>query len=243
MFQEYAMETGNEMEGYETTTSTADKTIEDYQKEQLELQGINIFINNIVTPLIVAIVGIGVTIITIMGNRFVKNVEAKTALTKAMKKDTARVEAIKYIETTVEAAVAANMQMANKMKASGHKLTPEESRLLNERARRTIYASLPPEFDDGGVLLALIGNREKLDNIVDNLIEKYVYEYKIKSTQPNNLKEAIQQKPIQGVLDSSMYESTIPVVPTEIKPPSVPNTTVMNITPQSSKQKSRGRIR
>lgn len=242
MFQEYAMETGNEMEGYETTTSTTDKTIEDYQKEQLELQGINIFINNIVTPLIVAIVGIGVTIITIMGNRFVKNVEAKTALTKAMKKDSARIDAIKYIETTVEAAVAANMQMANKMKASGHKLTPEESRLLNERARRTIYASLPPEFDDGGVLLALIGNREKLDNIIDNLIEKYVYEYKIKLNQPNNLKEVIQNS-MQVNQNPIVKDEPIPVVSTETKPQSVTNTTVTNIPPRSSKPKSRGRIR
>lgn len=152
----------------------------------------------IIVPIIAAI---GVAIVVVIKHRadkIAKSVVAKNELDEMGKKNTIRKDIISSLSTVVEAAVGSNMQLADAMKKSGNGLTPEQVAELNRTAKELVLNSLPPSLtNDDGVLLEIIGGRDRLDAIITSMMEKYVYEYKLrpKVQQP----EPMEQKPVSSI--------------------------------------------
>lgn len=124
-------------------------------------------------------------------SRIVKSFEAKNDLESMVKLNEMKSLLLKEIGTTVDSAVGSNMQLADKMKEGNedHKLTDDQVKELNATAKKLIMDSLPDTLTkEGGSLLNIIGGNDKLNSIIDGMLEKYVYEYKSKSSssKPNN---------------------------------------------------------
>lgn len=97
---------------------------------------------------------------------------------------------LEEMETIVQAAVLSNMQIADKMKEGGKKLAEEQINQLNEAADQMIYKALPSSLtDENGTLLKLIGGKERLDSIIDGMVEKSVIEGKAKLIASKNNRE------------------------------------------------------
>lgn len=138
-------------------------------------------LNNIFTPVFVVIGGAVVIYVKHFADKFAKILIAKNEIAEMEKQSTVRKDLLEVIATTVESAVASNMQLANSMKRSGTKLTEDQIMELNNSAKSLIMNALPQGLtEEGGVLLDIIGGRDKLNAIIDSMMEKYVYEYKIK---------------------------------------------------------------
>lgn len=140
--------------------------------------------DHIIVPIIMAI-GVGILfVLKHYIDKISKSIVAKNEISAMEKQSTVRKELLTTLSTIVEAAVGSNMQIANAMKANGEKLTPEQISELNQSAKKLVINSLPPSLtNDGGVLLEIIGGREKLDAVIDSLMEKSVYEYKVRAKQ------------------------------------------------------------
>lgn len=118
-------------------------------------------------------------------SRIVKSFEAKNDLESMVKLNEMKSLLLKEIGTTVDSAVGSNMQLADKMKEGNedHKLTDDQVKELNATAKKLIMDSLPDTLTkEGGSLLNIIGGNDKLNSIIDGMLEKYVYEYKSKSS-------------------------------------------------------------
>ena len=103
------------------------------------------------------------------------------------KKNTIRNELLVTLSEVVKAAVASNMELSDQMKQNGHKLTDDEIRELNGTVMRLVMNTLPPSLtNDDGVLLEIIGGKDKLESIIKSMMEKYVYEYKIDKLKNKN---------------------------------------------------------
>ena len=129
-----------------------------------------------------------VTLLQKFGNKITKSIDAKNEIAALNKQSATRIQLLEELKVFVEAAVASNMQLAEKMKeASGGKLDEEQSNELKQAAKDLVYKVLPASLtDDDGVLLEVIGGRGRLDAIIDNLIEQYVFEYKNPSKKKNS---------------------------------------------------------
>jgi hypothetical protein len=85
------------------------------------------------------------------------------------------------IDKIVEGAVCANIQFAEELKerSNDRKLTAAQSNQLHNAAKQLIYNSLPASLkDEDNALLKLIGDKQALDTLVENMIEKHVIEWK-----------------------------------------------------------------
>lgn len=137
--------------------------------------------NYLVIPFIALIGGAIILLIKQQVDRAVKSFVAKNEIANMEKKNAIRLQLTKTIEEHVEAAVASNMQLADEMKKSGQKLEEYQIMQLNESAKTLVLNSLPPSLtEEDGVLLEIIGGRDRLDAIISSMMEKYVYQYKAK---------------------------------------------------------------
>ena len=141
--------------------------------------------DNIMSPILAVL---GVALVFIFKNRFdkiSKSIVAKNEIAEMKNKNTIRKELMEIIASNVEAAVASNMQIAAAMKSGGRKLTDADVKTLNESAKTLIMNSLPDSLTkEGEPLNDIIGGTTKLHTIIDALMEKYVYEYKVKQLTP-----------------------------------------------------------
>lgn len=147
---------------------------------------INSLVNNVLLPLLMSL---GSAILIAVRNyikRIVKSIEAKNDLESLTKLNEMKSLLLNEIGTIVDAAVGSNMQLADKMKSDNedHKLTEDQVNELSKAARTLIMSALPPTLtEENGSLLNIIGGKDRLDTIIDGMLEKYVYEYKIKTSE------------------------------------------------------------
>lgn len=137
--------------------------------------------DHIFIPILIAIGAAMLYVIKHYADKISKSIVAKNELAAMEKENTARKEILNTLSTMVESAVASNMQLADAMKKNGAKLNEDQIAELNRSAKQLVINTLPPSLtNEGGVLLEIIGGREKLDAIIQSMMEKYVYEYKIR---------------------------------------------------------------
>ena len=136
--------------------------------------------DNMAVPVLILFGGAIVTLLQKFGTKITKSIDAKNEIASLNKQSATRIQLLEELKVFVEAAVASNMQLAEKMKAAqGGQLNPEQGAELKAAAKDLVYKVLPPSLtEDDGVLLEIIGGRGRLDAIIENLIEQYVYEYK-----------------------------------------------------------------
>lgn len=121
-------------------------------------------------------------------SRIVKSIEAKNDLDSMVKLNEMKSLLLKEIGIAVDSAVGSNMQIADKMKEmnENHKLTDEQVKELGDTAKKLIMDSLPDTLTkEDGSLMNIIGGSDKLNSIIDGMLEKYVYEYKLRSSSNN----------------------------------------------------------
>jgi len=88
------------------------------------------------------------------------------------------------IDKVVEAAVCANMQLAEELKdhSREHKLTPAQANQLHDATKQLIYNSLPNTLkNENGELLKLIGGKQVINTLIENMMEKHIIEWKDES--------------------------------------------------------------
>lgn len=159
-------------------------------------------LDNIFTPLLIVLGGAIVVVFKHYADKFAKIMIAKNEIAEMEKQSTIRKDLLGTIGTMVESAVGSNMQLADSMKEAGAKLTEMQVLELNNTAKQLVLNALPPGLtEEDGVLLEIIGGRDKLNAIIDSMMEKYVYEYKIKSVNQKNKKA--EEKPAEEKGDSS----------------------------------------
>lgn len=137
--------------------------------------------DNILIPVIAIL---GTTLVLIIENCLKKITESivnKNAMSDLEKEAATRKKLIDTISSYVDSAVASNMQLADFMKSDGSSLTDAQIKTLNEGAKKIIYAALPTSLtEEDGTLMKIIGGPEKLEALIDAMMEKCVYEYKLK---------------------------------------------------------------
>lgn len=142
--------------------------------------------DNILIPVIILIASTILIVARSYAKRLTSSVVSKNEAEALEKVFATKSHIVSELSTIVEAAVASNMQMAQAMKANGHKLTEEEINKLNLSARKMIMTALPSQITDtNGSLIGVMGGKEALDSLIDSLMEKYVYEYKLKALDPS----------------------------------------------------------
>lgn len=138
----------------------------------------------LVLPLIVTFIGGLVYFGKKYMDQISRSILAKNEMTVLEKESQLRNQVLQTISESTKSAVAYNMETANSIKAEGRYLTEDEITELNESAMNIVLNSLPPSLtEEDGVLLKLIGNKEKLIALIKSYMEKYVYEYKMKNNQ------------------------------------------------------------
>ena len=135
--------------------------------------------DNIITPIIVLI---GSAILMVVRS-YVKRIRdssiAKNEIVSLDSLTRVKNNLLEEIETIVNAAVLTNMQLANSMKSGGKKLTDLEAEMLQKSTKTLVYQTLPSTLtDENGVMLQVIGGKERLDGLVNNFIEKAVVDAK-----------------------------------------------------------------
>lgn len=138
------------------------------------------------TVLIPAIIAGGAAIIA-LANKYAKqylnNLEVKHEVENMAKTTEIKNNILGEIKTIVESVVGSNMALADDFKngSADGKLTDEQSKTIKTSVKTMVMSSLPDSLTaDDGVLLKVIGGKDRLDIIIDNLIERAVYDYKIK---------------------------------------------------------------
>lgn len=147
---------------------------------QIFMDMINEILDSVIMPMIVA----GCTALFVMIRKYVKRIaeaiEAKIELEMLVKTNEVKSQLLSEIDKMVESAVGSNMQLADQMKSVGIKLTDDQKAELQLKAKNLVKNSLPITLtDNDGVLMKLVGGPERLDNIIDASIEKFVYKYKL----------------------------------------------------------------
>lgn len=146
-------------------------------------EGLQQLFNTMVVPALLAGGGTIITLICKYSKRFFKNLEVKHELDKVAKTTELKNNILKEIESTVQTVVGSNMGVADdyKSRSSDGKLTDEQSKQLKINAKELILASLPDSITkDDGVLLEVIGGKERLNIIISSMIDKAVYDYNLK---------------------------------------------------------------
>ena len=151
------------------------------------LEILQLLIDNLAVPILVAIGG-GLAIIAGKWiDKIGNSITVKNEIDSIEKRAKARKDILDTLAPMVESAVASNMQLADTMRKRNGKLTEEDASELNRSAQDLIMHTLPSSLtQDDGVLLEIIGGREQLEAAIKVMIERYVYEYKIKSSTSNN---------------------------------------------------------
>ena len=154
----------------------------------------NAITDNILIPIFVVIGSAVALYIKSYFNKLTKSQIAKNDAEALEKLIEVRSKIYQQVSDIVKTAVASNMQLAAELKAKGEKLSDEDITILNEKAKNMISATLAPQINDENVgMLEIIGGQEVLNQIIDGLIEKYVFEYKAYGT----IKSSSNSKPQQ----------------------------------------------
>lgn len=140
----------------------------------------NLLMDNLVVPVVAALGGLLLLVIKSFGDKITKSTTSKNDAAQVEAMFNIRQMIIKEVQELVDAAVASNMQIADDMKKNGHRLTDEEAKNLSVTAKNLVLVSLPDELvKDDGSLCKIIGGPQKLESMIDAMIEKSVYMYKI----------------------------------------------------------------
>lgn len=151
---------------------------------------LNSIAENIIIPIIVAFGAAILWLVKHYLDKIVKGIAVRNEISSMEKRNNIRAQLMDMISQTVQAAVASNMSVADEMKESGNKLTEDQIDQLNSSAKELIIGSLPSSLtQEDGVLLEIIGGKDTLDSLIQNLMEKYVYEYKCKYGVNNTTSE------------------------------------------------------
>lgn len=161
----------------------------------------SIFSSTVIIPILTVIVTAVAGYIGYRMNKVSKTAMAKNAMAEMEKKNGIRNQVMDLIQKNVRSAVESNMQLADSMKQAGHKLDQDEIKALNNSAKQMIMFNLPLELTNSdGVLCEIIGGPDKLDSIIDTMMEQAVYEIKLKKLQvrpsnelPQTLQDAIAE--------------------------------------------------
>ena len=135
--------------------------------------------DNIITPIIVLIGSVILMVVRSYVKRIRDSIIAKNEMVSLDSLTRVKNNLLEEIETIVNAAVLTNMQLANSMKSGGKKLTDLEAEMLQKSTKTLVYQTLPSTLtDENGVMLQVIGGKERLDGLVNNFIEKAVVDAK-----------------------------------------------------------------
>lgn len=136
--------------------------------------------NNLIVPLIAVIAGILITMVQRYLEKFSNGIEVKNSLFNLEKQLNIRNKLVEILSEDVKSTVASNMTKANEFKKAGNgKLTQEQQEELRNQVKAITINSISSIISSNEGLLEMIGGKESLDSLIDILIEKYVYEYKI----------------------------------------------------------------
>lgn len=161
---------------------------------------------HITVPIIILIGGAIIAVLKPYANKITNSLTMKNEMESLEKMTKAKSNLMEQLDKLVESAVASNMQLADKMKENGHKLTEDEIAELNRSAKDLVVSSLPIEvLDHEGDLYKLIGGDEKLDKMIMSLMEKHVYIYKLQKIQ--------NMGPMQTVAPAIPEDTILPVEP------------------------------
>jgi len=141
---------------------------------------ITTILNNLVLPAIIAAAGIIIAICNKLVNSVSKSIELKNELYMLQKQIEIRNKLINIIGEHVKIAVASNMMLANDFKKEGDGyLTEEQQHQLQNNAKKIINDSIASMLGADSRLLEVLGGEDALNAIINAMIEKYVYEYKL----------------------------------------------------------------
>ncbi len=155
----------------------------------------SIFSSTVLVPILTIIVTAVGSYVAYRMNKVSKTAMAKNAMEEMEKKNGIRNQLMDLIKKNVQAAVESNMQLADTMKQAGHKLDQDEIKALNNSAKQMIMNNLPLELTNSdGILCEIIGGPDKLDSIIDTMMEQSVYEIKLKKMQvkPSQMPQTLQ---------------------------------------------------
>lgn len=139
--------------------------------------------SSLILPIILAFCGGIVFLIKRYVDKITKSITTKNELEAMGKANELKQQLLAEVEKTANTAVANNMPKADKYKeeSDNGKLTDEQQKELKKAAHDLTYAMLPNSMTEkDGYLLNVIGNKEKLDILIDSYIEKATYDYKFK---------------------------------------------------------------
>jgi len=155
----------------------------------------SIFSSGVITPILGAIVTVIVGYLGWRLNKVSKAAMAKNVMAEMEKKNGIRNQVMDLISKNVKSAVESNMQLADSMKQAGHSLDQDEIKALNNSAKQMVLNNLPLELTNSdGVLCEIIGGVDKLNSIIDTMMEQYVYEIKLAKLQqkPDTISQSLQ---------------------------------------------------
>lgn len=137
------------------------------------------------TALIPAIIGAGAYLLALVkkyAKKAMKQVEIKHEIENMAKMQEIKNKLLSEIKTIVDSTVGSNMQIADALKKeNGGFLTDEQSAHIKNNVTDIIFASLPQSLtEEDGVLLDVIGGWDRLNTIIASMIDRAVYDYKIK---------------------------------------------------------------
>lgn len=134
----------------------------------------------LVTPAIVAILGV----LSYLGTKLLKQIKSimssKMELFGLQAENEIRQQVFDLLDSTVEAAVGSNMQLATKMKkmSADGKLDADEVKELHDSCIGLIEHSLPPSLlKADSSTVGILGGLDKVNSMINTLIEKHVFEY------------------------------------------------------------------
>jgi phage gpG-like protein len=152
-------------------------------------------LDNLAVPILIALGGGIAVIVTKWTEKIGKSVTIKNEIESIEKRAKVRKDILDSLEPTVKSAVATNMQLANEIKATKGRIVNEDARMLFDSTMDLIMSTLPKSLtEDDGVLLEIIGGKSQLEAAIKIMIEKYVYEYKLRSSKQRTLVRKSNQK-------------------------------------------------
>ena len=142
----------------------------------------DIVINNILVPILL-IVGSAILVLAkSYADKITKSIISKNETDQLKAMSEAANTLLDKINLVVEAAVASNMPLADKLKSEheNEKLTTEDIEMLNQSAVELVYEILPNSIMDenNGILAKSLGGTVDLEKLIESLIEKHVLEQK-----------------------------------------------------------------
>ena len=142
---------------------------------------IKALIDNIIMPALLVIASAVLVVLKSYIKKVTDSMIAKNELATLNNIASIKNHLLAEIATIVQAAVSSNMSIANSLKIDNGKLTDDQIIMLQTSARELIYQALPDNLtDDNGSLMKIIGGKDKLDAIINSLLEHAVIEAKSK---------------------------------------------------------------